>query len=221
MSLLYLFQQCLNIHYSQVGISANYALKREGSTLYIFFQDSKGAHDWRANFNFPAIAYKRMGKTIWFAHRGFLREWKTIEPKLACAIADNDVKKIIITGYSHGGALALLCHEYVWSHRPDLRDSIAGYGFGCPRVYWGFKSKEIKSRWENFYIIRNIDDLFTHLPPRIFGFSHVGKLLKIGSRRKYTMLEAHYADNILAELEILEKEKISKQFYSDSTHEKK
>lgn len=204
MSLLNLFEQCLTIPYSQVGISANYAIKRDDEILYIFFQDSKGSHDWKVNFDFPAKAYKRMGKTMWYAHRGFLKEWKTIEPMLACDIANKDIKKIIITGYSHGAAIAMLCHEYVWYNRPDLRDVIEGYGFGCPRVYWGFKTKNIRSRWEKFTVIRNINDLFTHLPPWIFGFSHVGKIIKIGRKHRYSMLEAHYAKNLLKELEALE-----------------
>ena len=200
MILLSMFIQCLLIKYSQVGISSNYETRKVNDVLYIFFQDSKGFNDWKSNFNFPAKAYKRMGNTVWFAHRGFLKVWREIEPMLVNDIMNKNFKKIIIIGYSHGAAIAALCHEYVWFNRSDLRNSIEGYGFGCPRVFWGFKFKKLKCRWENFTVIRNINDLFTHLPPALFGFSHVGKNLKIGERCKYSQLEAHYSINILKEL---------------------
>lgn len=200
MTLYQLFSLCTTIPYSTIGVSANYAIKRDGSTLYLFFQGSDGKNDWKNNLDFPAKAYKRMGKTVWFAHRGFLRTWKEIEPALAAEIADERVKRLVIAGYSHGGALALLCHEYAWYHRPDLRDTLEGYGFGCPRVFWGIKTKVLASRWERFTIVRNIDDLVTHLPPRALGYAHVGSLLKIGVRGRYSRIDAHRPENISKEL---------------------
>lgn len=201
MTLSELFSWCLKITYLQTGVSANYALKREGDTLYLFFEGSAGKNDWKNNLDFPAKAYKRMGKTIWFAHRGFLKVWKEIEPMLAADIADPSFEKIVIAGYSHGGALAMLCHEYVWYHRPDLRGKIESYGFGAPRVFWGVKTAKLKARWNGYTVVRNLNDLVTRLPPVALGYSHAGKLLKIGEKGKYTAIEAHYAENILAELQ--------------------
>ena len=195
-----LFLTCLNIPYEQVGKTANYAAFRRGDTLYIFFQGSEGINDWKNNLDFPVKPYRRMGKTVWLAHRGFLRTWKEIEPFLEKFVADKSVRKTVVAGYSHGGALAMLCHEYVWYHRPDLRESSVGYGFGAPRVFWGLQTAQLKSRWKTFTVVRNINDLITHLPPSFLGFSHVGRLLKIGAKGKYSPIEAHYAENILAEL---------------------
>ena len=204
MKLSSLFSLCLQVPYSTAGLSANYALKRQKNVLYVLFEGSDGKNDWKDNLAFPAKAYKRMGKTVWFAHRGFLRAWKELEPVLAPDLADQSVTKIVIAGYSHGGALAALCHEYVWYHRPELRETLEGYGFGAPRVFWGIKNAELKSRWEKFAVVRNIDDLVTHLPPAAFGYSHAGKLLKIGARGTYTAVEAHRAENILTQLRLYE-----------------
>ncbi len=201
MTLHELFSTCLHIPYTTVGRSANYAIKRENTTLYIFFQGSDGKNDWKNNLDFPAKPYRHMDKPTWFAHRGFARTWKEIEPFLAPEIADKSVKKIVIAGYSHGGALAMLCHEYVWYHRPDLRSTIEGYGFGAPRVFWGRRTAALKARWERFIIVRNINDIVTHLPPAAFGFKHMGKLLKIGEKGKYSSIQAHVAENILTELQ--------------------
>ncbi len=201
-----LFLECTHIPYQTAGTAANYAIRRDGDRLYIFFEKSNGAADWKSNLDFPAKAYQHMKHQTWYAHRGFLAVWKTIEPMVRESITDPAVHSIVITGYSHGAAVALLCHEYVWFHRPDLRDATHGYGFGCPRVLFGISPRVCKRRWENFTVIRNIDDLVTHLPPAFLGYAHVGTLLKIGKRGKYNPIDAHREENIAAELAAYEKQ---------------
>lgn len=204
MSLTEIFERCLGINYYQTGKSANYAFERKETCLYIYFEESDGSNDWLINLNFPAKPYKRMGQTVWFAHRVFLDTWKEIEPKLRAYITDTNISKITITGYSHGAAIALLCHEYVWYNRPKLRDYLEGYGFGCPRVIHGAKGARVADRWENFTVIRNIDDIVTHLPPASLGYIHVGNMLEIGKKGRYTPIDAHRPENILKELKTFE-----------------
>ena len=200
-SLAWLFEHCLTADYIQVGRAANYAAVRQGDALYLYFQDSDGAQDWKSNLDFPARPYREMDGIRWYAHRGFVRVWQEIEPYVAPMITDPTLHHVVTVGYSHGGALAVLCHEYLWFHRPDLRRSIEGYGFGCPRVLWGVRSGELLTRWERFFVVRNIDDVVTHLPPRVLGYFHVGHLFEIGEAGKYSRIDAHRAENILAELE--------------------
>lgn len=215
MKLFNLFLRCLTVPYFRVGNDVNFAFERFGDALYIYFEHSRGKNDWRINFDFPARAYKRMGKTVWLAHRGFLRSWRTAERYLRRYIMDETVKGITVVGYSHGAAIAALCHEYVWFNRPDLRRSLEGYGFGSPRVLFGIKNENILSRWEKFKVIRNIDDIVTHLPPKLFGFSHVGEIIKIGKRGSYSMINAHKPENILRELYNYEcKEESLEELYS-------
>ncbi|MBQ8404475.1 MAG: lipase family protein [Clostridia bacterium] len=205
MNLLQLFQKCTSQNYIHVENSGDYFIERDGDSLYIYLECSNGIEDWKNNFNFPAKPYKRMGKAVWFAHRGFLKVWKSIEPYIERHVKDKSVNNITIVGYSHGAALAVFCHEYAWYHRPDIRNNLLGYGFGCPRVFWGIKSKQIKQRWDRFKIIRNIDDIVTHVPPLLFGFSHIGTMIEIGRKGKYNPIDAHRPENIVAELEIIEK----------------
>ncbi|MBQ8311480.1 MAG: lipase family protein [Clostridia bacterium] len=201
MNLSQLFRRCVERAYIHVENAGDYATDRIGETLYIYLQASDGLMDWKNNLDFPAKPYRRMGHTVWFAHRGFLRVWKSIAPHLEREVMDGSVKRIITVGYSHGAALAVLCHEDVWYRRPDLRETLEGYGFGCPRVFWGLRTRELMRRWEHFTVIRNIDDLVTHVPPVWLGYSHVGSLLEIGEREKYTAINAHRPQNILAELQ--------------------
>lgn len=200
MQLYQLFKRCLEKSYTHTENGGDYAFERRGNTLFIYLQWSNGHTDWKNNFDFPAKPYRRMGRTVWLAHRGFSRVWKSVEPYLSHLIDDATLDGIVTVGYSHGAALAVFCHEYAWYHRPDLRNALEGYGFGCPRVLWGFPSSAILSRWDRFLVIRNANDLVTHVPPSFLGYRHVGELLEIGKSEAYTPIDAHRPENILKEL---------------------
>ncbi len=202
-----LFANCAwNVHYKQVGDSVNYAFVEKGDTLYIYFEGSNSITDWVRNFLFPAKPYKDM-EIPYRVHRGFLSAWKEVEDIIIKKIQETVVvhpgsehedpeasfnkntapvtkykwERIVVVGYSHGGALAAFCHECVWFWRPDLReDGLVGYGFEAPRIYaaWHVKNA-LKERWRNFFVIRCGCDIVTHCPPVIFGFCHVGKIIKI------------------------------------------
>ena len=191
------FVKIMSVEYTHIEEDASFAYERDGDHLYIYFEWSNGLTDWKNNFDFPAKPYRDM-KNKWYAHRGFLRVWKTIEPHLQGAICDPSVKHITIGGYSHGAAIALLCHEYCKFNRRDI--PIYGYGYGCPRVVWGFLRKAVKERFDGFTVVRNGCDLITHVPPAIFGYRHAGEILKIGRGKGYKPIEAHYADKYIAEL---------------------
>ena len=194
-----LFWACLEREYFETASGGSFDWILDGRLLYIFFEKSDGAEDWLNNLDFFSQPYGEMAEP-WYCHGGFLRVWKEILPYLKEILANGELSCVVTVGYSHGAALALLCHEYLWFHRPDLRGRIFGYGFGCPRVVRGYVPRE-SERWRNFYVIRNIDDAVTHLPPSIFGFRHVGQLVEIGEAGKYTPIDAHRAENYLYELE--------------------
>ncbi len=204
MSLLSKFKATLNADYMHLAEeTASFAYEvREYSpigfkVLRIYFEKSNGATDWKNNFDFPAKPYRDMGDK-WYAHRGFLKVWKIIEPHLKDIIMNPDINFIEIFGYSHGAAIALLCHEYCKFHRPDI--GTYGYGFGSPRVIWGFPNKRVRERFKGFRVIRNRGDIVTHLPPAIFGFKHCPTIVTIGMG-DYNGIDAHRAESYIAELE--------------------
>lgn len=182
-----LFHRCAyDITYQQAGDSVNYAFENKGTTLYIYFQGSNSISDWVRNFLFPAKPYKDM-EIPYRVHRGFLAAWKEVEDIIIAKITEKKAddtfkwKKIVVIGYSHGGALAAFCHECCWFWRPDLREhKLIGYGFEAPRIYAGYRVKKaLQERWQNFIIIRTGSDIVTHCPPCIFGFTHVSDVVKI------------------------------------------
>lgn len=219
-----LFSRCLNATYAHVENDGDYAIQRSGNTLYLLFQCTDSKIDWKNNFDFPAKPYKDMGIT-WRCHRGFLRVWKSIEPYIEKAVEDKTVNKIFVVGYSHGAAIATLAHEYVWFHRPDLReDGLEGFGFGCPRCYFGwYMKKELKERWEHFHPIRNQNDIVTHVPPVLFGFRHVNKVTKLpntgveSNYNKIKCVNAHYPYNYLYNIKVWDE--IQEKIGGDGYHE--
>lgn len=193
------FIACQSVSYTRVANDGDVCVQRDGDLLKIFFEWSNGVEDWKNNLSFPAKPYRGM-KDRWFCHGGFLKVWKSIEPHLAKQIADPTVKKIEIVGYSHGGALAQLCYEYVRFNRPFVY--VTGYGFGAPRVFWGPASKAVKRRFNGFVVVRNGRDIVTHLPPAIFGFRHMGTVLKIGKSKG--QIKDHYPERYTEALASLE-----------------
>lgn len=194
------FKACLAAKYTTVDNNGDYSIERDGDKLKIFFEWSDGAEDWRNNFDFPAKPYRDM-KNKWFAHRGFLKVWKAIEPHIAGDVNDRSISKIEIVGYSHGAAVALLCYEYVKFNRPDVE--VSGVGFGCPRVVWGFIRKNVKKRFEGFVVVRNGCDLVTHVPPVLFGFRHVGEVLTVG--KSAGPIKDHYPERYIEALKEAQK----------------
>lgn len=179
--LLSKFNECRRIAYLHTDKDGSFAVKREGEKLTLFFEESNGRNDWINNFRFLAVPtkpYKNMTEGVWFCHRGFDKVWKSIEPYIAKIIYETSITKVDIVGYSHGGAIAQLCYEYIKFNRPDIE--LSGVGFGAPRVLWGFAGKSVKERFKGFKVIRNGNDLVTHLPPVIFGFRHICEVVKVG-----------------------------------------
>ena len=214
MSLVEIFQEVLDMEYEHtLPNHGSYAYKlAEDGGLYMYFEESNGWKDWKNNFTFPAKPYRDMG-IKWKAHKGFVKVWKEIEPYLEEVIMNPEVRYVVISGYSHGAAIAALAHEYVWFHRPDLRDDMTTYAFEPPRVFWGWRiPKELKERWRNYKVYRNGQDLVTHVPPTAFGFRYVGQMIRLNKKRKilvdktyvFRCINEHASPNVIAALEDFE-----------------
>lgn len=212
-----LFRKCAwEVKYQQAGDSVNYAFEEDGDELRIYFQGSNSITDWVRNFLFPAKPYKDMG-IPYRVHRGFLAAWKEVEDIIIEKILEPDDEghgsydygykwqRITVIGYSHGAALAGLCHECVWFHRADLRDGgLSGFGFEAPRFFAGFcVPKKLRERWSAFEVVRTNEDIVTHCPPAIFGFCHVGTLSKtlgdtsLVKKRLPKCVKSHYPEVVL------------------------
>ena len=199
LSLSELFRLCLETPYIHADNGASFAARSRNGVLYLLFEKSGNAEDWRNNLDFPAEPYRNM-EISWQCHRGFLRVWRSAEPYITEILAHTAHRKITVAGYSHGGGLAVLCHEYIWFHYPALRAEMHSVGFGAPRVIRCTAGcQRIAHRWENFTLIRCGRDAVTYLPPAFLGYRHMGNILEIGSRQ-LSPLRAHMEESYLRAL---------------------
>jgi len=139
-------------------------------TLYLKFQGSVSRLDWRQNLDFLATPYKDM-KPKFKVHRGFLGKWKAIQENVQSKIT-KEINKVIIVGFSQGGALALLAHEDIWFNHEQLRESLETYAFGTPRVFSWLAPRD---RFENVTYIQYKGDMVCGVPPWFFGYKHMSK----------------------------------------------
>lgn len=205
-----LFEKCLTAQYVHTEQGGDYAFLWEDGTLYLLFQWSNGCEDWKNNLDFPAASYREMGRRF-YCHRGFLRVWQAILPHIEPTLRTVRPQRLVLVGYSHGAALAVLAHEYIWFHRPDLRERLWGYGFGCPRCLWGRLPRDIAGRWERFLPVRNGRDLVTHLPPAILLYRHPQKPLQVGQGGRLSPIDAHRPENYRSALARYDAGKIYKK----------
>lgn len=211
MTLLELFQKVLDIEYNVIGDDVDYAFEENGDQLIIVFKESDSKVDWKRNFAFKKKPYKDMN-VPYRVHGGFLKSWKEVEDIVIAKITETKengeykFNSIYVTGWSHGGALTMLCHECVWFHRPDIRKNCFSVSFDGPRVYGGRKVKpELRERWEHFFEVVNDTDIVTKVPPRLFGFTHVGNIIHIGRDAGYGIIKSHYDSSIMTSLKEIEK----------------
>jgi len=136
----------------------------------LFFQCSRSATDWRNNFDFPVLPYKRMDQK-WYVHGGFLKAWKSCRDVIAKQVEHFD--ELEIFGYSHGGALATLAHEDFVFSNGIWPNTIT---FGCPNVLWG----KTTNRFVNVLNYRVRGDIVGMVPPTWLGYHIAGVNKTIG-----------------------------------------
>lgn len=170
-TLFELFHKCAyEIKYDTIGDSVNFKFIRNDDTLYIYFQGSNSITDWVENFMFTQKVYKEFR-----VHKGFYRAYSQVRDLMLDVIYNGNYKNIIVVGYSHGGALCQLAHEDIVYHFPQL--NVHSYAFESPRCLK--VSKKYRERWKNLTVIRNGCDIVTHCPPKIFGYTDLGTMIKI------------------------------------------
>ena len=126
--------------------SVQYSIEVDDKTkvIRLLFQESSDKIDWRDNFKFPSKVYKNQTSPI-LAHSGFAEAYKSandiIMEELINKISSSSGFKVVITGWSHGGALAQLAAEDLnYRTRALSTDPNTGVKpivvtFGSPKVF--------------------------------------------------------------------------------------
>lgn len=138
----------------------------ENETVVAFRGTEKNYADIMADLKFRRVDLIPSGKIR--VHRGFRAQWGAIRPKLRKMIGENGDSRLIFTGHSLGGALAVIAGlSWPWCQRVVT--------FGAPRV----GSKAIKQVFKDEQILHTRyvygADIVPAVPLMAMGFRHDGR----------------------------------------------
>ena len=148
---------------------------------YIVCRETTGKKDWKTNFQFWKKPYKRMNK-IFFVHSGFMKDYSAIKESILKWMDEkyNKENKLIIVGYSQGGAIAQLIYEELIFKGYKVEECVT---FASPKVFTFINRKELNRRMPNIRRIENGQDIVTRLPWNFLGYFHLGKTIRTGKKR--------------------------------------
>jgi len=125
-------------------------------------------------------------------HAGFLKQYEAMRFSVMSSIYKvvwkKQIKNVVFTGHSLGGALATLCAAAVKTELPELH--VSAYTFGSPRVGNKAFAEEFK---KVDYSVRYVNggDVVTSLP--FWNYEHVQGCIEIG-KKKYLNTTDHSLD---------------------------
>ncbi|MBD2099450.1 lipase family protein [Leptolyngbya sp. FACHB-261] len=165
--------------------------------VVLSFRGTTDRNDWATNIG---VAFKEETK-IGKVHEGFLEALDCVWPRVMTTLdAFQDKNQSLwITGHSLGGALATLATARL---RFGLKRPVAGlYTFGSPRAvdeaFADTFNHDFKA--QTFRLVHN-NDVVTRVPPRSFGYSHVGTFLYIDPKGRIHQ-DIRFWNNFLANVQ--------------------
>jgi predicted lipase len=122
----------------------------------------------------PVLQSGRWGEGC--IHDGFYTGWSYFKPIITDyvkVLKKNKIKKeLLCTGHSRGGALSTLCARHI---AKNLKLSCSNISFGAPaQGTKQYRDEYNKLPIDSTYVINGYDIVPT-MPPKQFGFRHVGK----------------------------------------------
>lgn len=168
----------VNSERSVFGYAA-YNIKED--MIILAFRGTNGADldNWITGIRYAKTPYPGVPKAD--VHRGFYEAYRLIQDKVRSTMAEligyHNTSRILITGHSLGGALAVHAAVDIKTILPEITTGkqIYLYTFGQPRVGDKEFSEYIFSLYPNTYKrVVHADDMVAHLPSKSNDFRHAG-----------------------------------------------
>jgi hypothetical protein len=142
----------------------------DGDTAIVAFRGTeKRVADWLTDLNAVGTT-KSYGRV----HRGFWAAFQGVADLLDAAITDLGSPKLVLTGHSLGGALAVIAAAE-WSGKYPIQSI---YTYGQPAVGKGHFPEFMRQNYDSlFYRFVNDDDIVPMVPPL---YRHTGQLYHLG-----------------------------------------
>lgn len=156
--------------YAKQPVYAVTGVRNEKNTLVIVFPGSNDPSDWLQNVNFYSGGAETAG-----IHQGFAGAFADNRERVKEVAQDPAVDQIWITGHSMGGALAVICAEYL-SKDEELDGKLKGvFSFAQPMVARTEYAKLLSDRLGDRHVhFINEHDVVPRLAP---GYVHTGMMI--------------------------------------------
>lgn len=153
------------------GIQGFTGFSKGFNAIIVVFRGSSNIQNWILNIGTTRSTYPLCSNCA--VHSGFLGGYNLVASAVRNAVQNLKAKyrtaRLIVTGHSLGGALAILCTA-------DLKNIFGTvdltYTFGQPRVGNEAFANWFQSANPNVYRLVDYADIVTHLPPSNIGFLH-------------------------------------------------
>jgi triacylglycerol lipase len=152
-------------------------VKHEGDTVFVVFPGTDSIADWQTDLRAGKVEFNSQGRV----HEGFDEAHASVIEEVIEQIGKGSRhRRIIVSGHSLGGALAMLCALQLWDCGIVV-DAV--YTFGAPRVGNGSFTRHYNANLhDETYRIENQDDPVPYLPPWLMGYRHAGTEVLLGER---------------------------------------
>jgi len=150
-------------------------------TCYLAFRGTEDKSDVLADLD---VRYYSVTPNVKI-HRGFFDQFEAVRKDITTDFEKHpNIKKIVVTGHSLGGALATIAALHFAIQFPELH--VACHTFGCPRVgnneFVETFNKHVHENWR----VYNVDDPVPMIPIS-FRFNHVCNGLCLGNDDKHAI----------------------------------
>lgn len=172
-------------------------VEKDGEEILMIF-GSNQVIDWFYNlsFRFKKTPYPSVTKKEIKVHKGFYNSYLTIRDYILQRFKENT--KLVVYGQSLGGAVATFAMLDLKYNYPDI--DIDPITTGSPRVGNDAFVKSFEKRVSGYIRYVCGSDIVTMVPPKIFGFSHVGKKVHIGKKTFLPKIKDHMIKSYIKNL---------------------
>lgn len=184
---------------TRTGTQAALILDEAEGLLYVVFRGSNQPIDWINNFQFrqQIYPYGDGNQEVKF-HRGFMAAYFAVRAEVLKACKAIEVRKIITTGHSLGGALAVIAAlDIEYNITSQKTEDIAVYTYGAPRVGNEPMVDSFNRRVPDSSRFVYGWDIVTRVPRLWQGFTHVEKEFFLGSRWTWQIISRRFTDHAI------------------------
>ena len=171
------------------------------NTFVVAFRGSEetGLADWITDAKIiqALFPYGNNKFTDALTHRGFNEAYQSVRDSVIEAVKNSPHKRVICTGHSLGGALAVLCALDIQCNLPDK--TITCYTYGAPKVGNDKFAAACQQQIPQLFRFVNGADIVPNIPPGTY--QHAGELFQFGEFKEASFSLSEIVSKLVDKME--------------------